>query len=61
MIPVTNGDRMHLYGAFGLGMDYTVRLGLGMKDPVDPSVLADAVPQNLTTSSLSGLKFIRNL
>ncbi len=41
--PVTTGDLLHLIGGFGSGIDYTVRLSLRLKDPIDGAMLADAV------------------
>lgn len=35
MKEITLGDIMHVYGSFGLQMDYTVRLCLRMTDAVD--------------------------
>ena len=43
MKDITLGDILHVYGSFGLQMDYTVRLCLRMADAVDGDILRDAV------------------
>lgn len=43
MKEITLGDIMHVYGSFGLHMDYTVRLCLRMADAVDGDILRAAV------------------
>lgn len=40
---ITAGDGLHVYGSFGRGVDYTVRLVLKMKDEVDGDMLRDAL------------------
>ena len=40
---ITTGDTMHVYGAIGAGVDYTVRFKVRLKDNVDPVVLFSAV------------------
>ena len=43
MKKITDGDILHLYGGLGLGIDYSVRLALRLKDPVDAAILTEAV------------------
>ena len=43
MREVTTGDAMHVYGSFGLGMDYTVRLCVRMDDEINGEMLSEAV------------------
>ena len=43
MKELTLGDAMHVYGSFGLKMDYTVRLCVRLKDEVDGEMLSEAV------------------
>ena len=40
---ITTGDAMHVYGAIGAGVDYTVRFSVRMRDAVDPDALSSAV------------------
>ena len=40
---ITTGDTMHVYGAIGAKVDYTVRFKVRMKDKIDPDVLTSAV------------------
>lgn len=42
-IPITSGDSLHIYGGLGLGIDYTVRLTLKLKDAVDGEMISEAV------------------
>ena len=42
-IAITNGDILHVYGGLGLGIDYTVRLSIKMKDEVDGDMLTEAL------------------
>ena len=43
MKELTRGDVLHVYGSFGLNMDYTVRLCVGMKDEINGEMLSEAV------------------
>jgi len=43
MKKISDGDILHVYGGIGLGIDYSVRLSLHLKDPVDASILTEAV------------------
>jgi len=43
MKEITAGDTMHVYGSFGLKMDYTVRLCIRMKDEVNAEMLSLAL------------------
>ncbi|MBR3141628.1 MAG: hypothetical protein IKF09_00600 [Clostridiales bacterium] len=40
---ITTGDTMHVYGAIGAGVDYTVRFKVRLTDAIDGAVLAEAV------------------
>ena len=40
---ITQGDLMYTYGGFGAGIDYTVRLCIRLKDPVDGGILDEAL------------------
>ncbi len=60
MLPVTTGDAMHLIGAFGLGIDYCVRLCLKLKDSVDEAMLADAVQKTQQRYPYLSLRLHRN-
>ena len=40
---ITTGDTMHVYGAIGAGIDYTVRFKVRLKDKIDPDALTSAV------------------
>ena len=40
---ITTGDTMHVYGAVGAGIDYTVRITVRLQDRIDGSILASAV------------------
>ena len=40
---ITTGDTMHVYGAVGAGIDYTVRFKVRLKDKIDPDALTSAV------------------
>lgn len=42
-IPVTTGDMMHVHGAFGEKVDYTVRLTVRLKDEIDEHLLREAL------------------
>ena len=41
--PITTGDLMHVYGAFGAGVDYTVRLSVRLDAPVELELLRCAI------------------
>ncbi|MCR5625788.1 MAG: hypothetical protein K6F99_00580 [Lachnospiraceae bacterium] len=43
MREISAGDMMHVYGSFGMKMDYTVRLCVRMKDEVNAEMLSEAV------------------
>ena len=43
IIPITDGDIMHIYGGFGTGIDYSVRLSLRLIDTVNGEMLKEAV------------------
>ena len=43
MKELTRGDVLHVYGSFGLNMDYTVRLCVRMKDGINGEMLSEAV------------------
>ena len=43
MKELTRGDVLHVYGSFGLNMDYTVRLCVRMKDEINGEMLSEAV------------------
>ncbi len=40
---ITTGDSLHVYGSLGLGIDYTVRLALRLRDEVDGDMLCEAL------------------
>ncbi len=40
---ITTGDTMHVYGAIGAGVDYTVRFKVRLTDEIDGAVLSEAV------------------
>ncbi|MBQ7175058.1 MAG: hypothetical protein IJR62_06325 [Lachnospiraceae bacterium] len=40
---ITTGDMMHVYGCFGAGADYTVRITVRLTERIDPAVLRKAV------------------
>ena len=42
MIAITTGDMMPIYGSFGLGIRYTVRLVLRLADRIDEKILSAA-------------------
>lgn len=42
---ITTGDTMHVYGAIGAGIDYTVRFTVRLQDKIDGSVLVSAVSE----------------
>ena len=43
MYTVTLGDALTVLGAFGINMDYTVRLKLRLRDKIDDEILKGAV------------------
>ena len=43
MYTVTLGDALTVMGAFGINMDYTVRLKLRLRDKIDDEILKGAV------------------
>ncbi len=43
MITITTGDMMHVHGAFGAGVDYSVRTTVRLQDAVDPRILSEAL------------------
>lgn len=43
MREITTGDLMHVYGCFGAKADYTGRLSLRLRDPIDPEMLKEAL------------------
>lgn len=43
MKEITTGDMMHVYGCFGAGVDYTVRLTARLTENIDPAALRRAV------------------
>ncbi|MBR3402140.1 MAG: hypothetical protein IKG67_07855 [Parasporobacterium sp.] len=45
MRTITVGDMMHVYGCFGAGVDYTVRLTACLTQTVDPQTLRKAIDQ----------------
>lgn len=42
MIPIAAGDMMPIYGSFGLGIRYTIRLVLRLTDMIDEKILSAA-------------------
>ena len=40
---ITTGDMMHVYGCFGAGADYTVRITIRLTENIDPAALRKAV------------------
>ncbi|MBR2532607.1 MAG: hypothetical protein IKE56_08135 [Lachnospiraceae bacterium] len=40
---ITTGDMMHVYGCFGAGADYTVRITVRLTERIDPAALRKAV------------------
>ena len=44
-IPITTGDLLHVHGAFGAQVDYTVRLTVRLADPVEPALLRQALDE----------------
>ena len=60
MIEVTRGDAMHLYGSYGLKMDYTVRLSVRMSDPVNGEILKDALGKTQKRYPYLSLRIRRN-
>ena len=45
MRKITVGDMMHVYGCFGAGVDYTVRLTVRLTQTIDPLKLRKAIDQ----------------
>ena len=43
MREITTGDAMHVYGSFGLVMDYTVRLCVRLSGGINGEMLCEAV------------------
>ena len=42
---ITTGDAMHVYGCFGAGVDYTVRLTVRLTERVDPTAMRAALDE----------------
>ena len=52
---ITTGDKMHVYGCFACGVDYTVRIKIKMDDAVIPEMLVSAAEKtNKRFPGLSG-------
>lgn len=43
MKQITTGDLLHVYGSFGLHLDYAVRLTVKLTDQIDGVILSDAL------------------
>ncbi len=43
VLPITTGDMMHVHGAFGAQVDYSVRLTVRLADPIDGQLLRSAL------------------
>ena len=43
VVPITTGDMMHVHGAFGAGVDYSVRLTVRMAEAIDCGLLRQAL------------------
>ncbi len=43
MQAITTGEMMHVYGGFGAGVDYAVRLTVRLRDPIDGELLRQAL------------------
>ena len=60
MTEITKGDAMHLYGSYGLKLDYTVRLSVRMCDPVDREILKDALAKTQQRYPYLSLRLRKN-
>ena len=60
MKPVTTGDLLHLYGAFGLEQDYNVRLCVRMKDRIDGELLENATSKTQARFPYLSLRLCQN-
>ena len=57
---ITTGDKMHVYGCFACGVDYTIRVRIRMDDLLDPDILVRAAEKtNKRFPSLSG-RLVKN-
>jgi hypothetical protein len=43
MRKITTSEMMHIYGGFGAGVDYAVRISVRLTDPVDADILRRAL------------------
>ena len=53
-------DVMHVYGSFGMGLDYTVRLKLRLTDPVDEAILRRAADKTQKRYPYLSLRMRKN-
>ena len=60
MKELTRGDVLHVYGSFGLNMDYTVRLCVRMKDEINGEMLSEAVRNTSKRYPYLSLQMKRN-
>lgn len=60
MKTVTTGDLLHAYGAFGLGIDYNVRLCIRMKDHIDGDLLKNAADKTKERFPYLSLRLCKN-
>ena len=59
MYSITTGDILHVYGPFGAGTDYTVRLTVRVRDDVDGSVLQEALTKTQSRYPYFSVRMLR--